>query len=331
MNLPSNSNPTLIFGSDYTKPGDIRVFPFDDQIAAGLTAGKKHTVKQKKDGNEDAIGVVHFPGCGYLLLLADSHFGAFAANYALQHFETYFRASPGDLGQKLFTAHFRVDRALRHAKKDSVHHPGCSTTLVSLFITKDQYFFCNSGDSHAWRVTADDFKELFEIQEDIFIGDIASGFKRYLDMLYAEGLIDEMTELGQIERLLFRIAVLQKRVSHGNLPMDEVRGEMAVIEEILGCRLPLDAEALAQPWHPVYVEIQRCLPHFGQGRLLPGDRILMASDGIDLEVSGCDLMEIAKILRKGKDPQGTLKKALKACMGRRGGNDNIALLLYEKH
>ncbi len=317
------SNPHLVFGSEYTKPKQIQVIVFDEQAVGGVSPGKKHCIRKKVDGNEDAMGHILMPGGGRFLLIADSHFGCGAANHAV----TQFGHCLGDLSlppvERMLVAHYSLDRLI--SLQGQKTNPPSACTFISLYLEADQLHWCSTGDSHLWLINQEDFQPLNQLQ-DLFLGD--GTLKLMHRALYKWGLIDALTEPEKITSII----ALLKQINHQVVANCPDRAGIATllqrISVISGNKPTFGVDEIVQPWHELHLQLPRFTPDYGSRFRRPGERLFLATDGIDEETSGCSQEQIAKLVASNQPLPQIAQTILKKTLGRSGGNDNLMFLLY---
>jgi len=66
-------------------------------------------------------------------------------------------------------------------------------------------------------------------------------------------------------------------------------------------------------------------PHIAKGKLEPGDRYLLCSDGLTDMLSN---LEVSQLLLSGEDPRDCADKLIAAAL-ERGGRDNVTVIVCE--
>ena len=320
----------LVLGSEYNKPNITKTFSLAQDLAAALSPGRRAGFRRKLDGNEDAMGVIPLKG-GQLLLMADSHFGNTAGHLAVTGFERYFRSRRGNPVRKMFSAHLALDRWIREQKlREPRVHPGCATTLLSAFVSGKTLQYCNWGDSRLFLVRGGRLKVLNEAHEDYFLGEAFSRLDQLRRLLELHECIDQLTKNERLDEIAFLLTVIFRQVRGGSADLATIEAAVEAIETLSGIPFSIDLDELLREWHPLHMGIAGSLPTWGELVLRPGDCLCMASDGIDEEVSGCSLEELEQVLGAVEVPLVERAETLLArCMGKKGGNDNLMVLLKQ--
>jgi len=321
-------NKHRVYGSDYTKPNMTKVFTFGRKRAGGLTPGRKAGIKKKADGNEDAMAALDVNSQIELLLVADSHFGAMAANYCIENFESIFRKMEGSTPRRLFLSHLALDKAIfqRHDNRGVRSH--CATTLISVAIKGDVAAYCSSGDSRFYVLRAGHMREVNDIQDGLFLGDSFRHVDRFTRMLEKAGCIDVVTTEDQIQDTLFQLTKIYKQVKANRVDPPSVLKILEGIGRSVGFPFPIAPEEISTEWHPFNLEMGKLLPSWGSFTLKQGDVLFLASDGLEEEVSGCPLGDIQGVLEeKDMDLETQAQTILDKCLGKRGGGDNLTFII----
>lgn len=313
--------PVWIWGRDYLLPGDCTVLGVNAQLAAGIAPGNRKTVASKTDGNEDAMGYIELEE-GHCLLLADSHFGKLAAEVALERFADMFANTAGSMQKRLFYTVLDLDEAIREAKKQATEEirPGCATTFMVAWIKGDQLVWASLGDSFLWHLR-DGEAHLENERTPNFLGERQPLLATFEEALAGQGLI-EPSESGQEHEFWWRMSQLNRSVRGLTTNFDSQNAILETFPTYAG--RPELWEAICQPWSPFQIAARTALPEWGMRRLQPGDRLLLASDGVEEPAS---LVSIENMLRLAGDkasvPSQAVDRILAACQGRRGGGDNL--------
>ena len=317
----------LILGRDYLEPNAAVTVAMGPGCVGGIAPGKKQVLKEKWDGNEDAMAAISSGG-HLALLVADSHFGAAAAEWAVTEFDSLFGEQGGSLAARLFKVHLILDDLLRERKLAESLYPGCATTLASAVIEGDILTFCGTGDSPLTLFRRGAPYSLLDLQDGVFLGNpvpLTEPARRELERL---GCLDAMTNPAQFFEILAELA--QIAAAHQNRLVREADVALAWhrLSGLFGAPFPLDPAKLATPWLPLFTILTRFLPAVGTQKLLPGDRLLLATDGLLEPASGCPAAKVAEILgQKLADERVLARQLLRACGGRDGGRDNLMFLL----
>jgi len=319
----------IIYGTDHIKADKEKTFSFSPTRVAGITAGKKQSVRRKHDGNEDSLAWL--PGDqGELLLLADSHYGSLASKFCMDSFKDLFEQGSGDTLRRLLRVHLQLDDRVREAKNqpEAALQRGCSTTLISAFVSKNKLYYASTGDSRLWLVRNDSLRDVLGNDDirPLFVGDDHAHLFQYANTLEKMGCIDAVTERHEVAEVLLRLHEIQRLVRTSQ-SSEAVASLITEIEEITRIKFPIGLEDLMESWHTMHLELPTMLPQTGSLNLFPGDLIMMATDGIDEEESDCSTDKIAQLLIAKLSLEKRADKVLGACMGRNGGNDNIAFIL----
>ncbi|GEM_PF-6995104 len=75
-----------LLGVNHQEHGKYHAVTLTDTLAAGITAGNGGTALDKKDPNEDALGIVTYADGSKLYMIADAHFGASMGVTAIQRY-----------------------------------------------------------------------------------------------------------------------------------------------------------------------------------------------------------------------------------------------------
>lgn len=154
-----------LFGRDHTQIGSIAAVA-EGPVAIALSAGGAPKTYHHTDANEDAVAFAFGPR-GALLLAADAHGGATAAETAVAHLIE--QSAPGWLGgdgptpaswpatahDALWRAHDAVRRAAYRSERQ-----GSRTTLALALLCDTHLFVAGIGDSHAFAVIGDEARDL---------------------------------------------------------------------------------------------------------------------------------------------------------------------------
>ncbi len=321
----------LVFGTDYIKPGLEKILSFGPQRVAGITPGKKQSLRRKLDANEDCLAVLSGAPGEELLLVADSHYGALASAVCIREFEGLLRRTDEPAQRRLLRVHFQLDDLIRatKAKPEWRAQSDCSTTLVSAMISGSTLTFANSGDSRLWLCRQGQIRDLIgnEDAPPLFLGDDQVHLFQMLPYLERLGMIDGGAERAVAIEALLLLHELSAhvRAGSGREPVTQLVG---ALQTLTGLELPMPIEELLESWHPIHMQVQASLPQVGVCHLRQGDVLLMASDGIDEPESGISQEAVADLLAESKHSlEKRASRLLSACMGRNGGNDNLSFIL----
>ncbi len=320
-----NDNMHLIFGSQYAKPKSTEVFPFEDRVAGGLAPGHKACIKKKMDGNEDAMAFGRLSSGEAVMLLADAHFGSSAGETAVAGFSSVFQEAVGSNTLKLLTSHFRLDEKIRDQRAADPHNLS-STTFISVLAESNCAHWCSTGDSHLFLLRRGELSKINESHPNLFVGDVSASITGVRWILRKFGCIDDMTETDPMIQALYEVTAFRKRVDIMDASVDDAQALLARIESITGLPQTIDPEDLLQTWFELYLDLSKCAPFWGTQRLVAGDVLLLASDGIDEVESNCSLEDLEETMARDNDVQVMVKNILKKCTTRRGNNDNLMIL-----
>ncbi|CAM2067323.1 SpoIIE family protein phosphatase [Sulfidibacter corallicola] len=315
-----------LLGADFAAVGATEILETGPGIVAGMTAGKKASVRRKRDPNEDAAVVVPAIEDGRLLMVADSHFGDLASRVAVQQAPVRFAHADGPVHQRLFLTHYLIDEAIKDAKPPEAD-PGCATTLLSVFMGRDRMFYCSSGDSYLWLIRDGRLIQINQIERGVFLGESHPNLFGLQGHLASYGLVDALSSPLQIAMASFVVSDLKVLAEKGRTNEDLVRERLDTLVRVTELHPKVAAEELLQPWHALFLGMDHRVPDFGQLALAPGDLVFLATDGIEEEFSDCSLKKLETILTGAGDLEAKATKVMKACMGWGGGRDNLAFLL----
>lgn len=317
----------IIYGHEYVKPNMTKVVQFSDHIIGALTPGNKSSLKKKQDLNEDAMAVIT-QGATRFLIVADSHFGSFAADQAVScFFETYERTS-GDISERLLETHLALDRTILKRKKTADESQRMSaSTLITVAIENETAYYCNTGDSRLYRKTGDMLEEVLDPQASLFVGDEFQGPSNIAKHLAQHGCTDEFTQAMEVDRAILELAHIHRQVSNVRIDRGSAEAHFSRVAEITGLPFPDNLDVVLEPWSWLMTTMDRYLPRWGRFRVRQGDVLLLATDGIEEDVSHCTPDDIETILTSGHNLEAMAGDLLKACMGRRGVDDNLTFIL----
>ncbi len=88
-----------LLGVNYQEHGKYHAVTLTDTLAAGITAGNGGTALDKKDPNEDALGIVTYADGSRLYMIADAHFGASRGVTAIQRYPAILAEAMGHVGR----------------------------------------------------------------------------------------------------------------------------------------------------------------------------------------------------------------------------------------
>jgi len=323
------NNRQLIFGSSYIKPKETHVFNFTADAVGATTPGRRTSIQKKFDGNEDALGFAQTAG-GDLLLVADSHYGSLAADLAVTHCEDVLNEAgqwQADPQRGLFAAHLALDRLIATKKLERGAHPGCSTTLISVLVRAGEAWFCATGDSSLYLLRRQSLTLLNEQHANLFLGELQPRLSRLLNYLEGSEMYTPPGPAAQLEALL-QLCRMQEMVRERRMDRQTLSDLLLALERILGFSTTFTVDELLEPWHPLHVALGKNLPYRGHVVLEPGDLLLLASDGIDEEASGCHLEEVAAVLGDAASLLATrAQNLLTRCLSKSGGKDNLSFVL----
>lgn len=316
-------------GADYLNPGQIHYEDVASWLAGSIAPGNKKCVETKWEGNEDALAAL-MSQSGLLLLLGDSHFGRFAAEQGMALFSDILKQASGAPERKLFLATLALDQEIRRAKvgQQPPIHPSCATTFIAVWIQDDTFAWSSVGDSRLWHIRAGEVFGLNDLSHQ-FLGDVHHLLFPLLE--FAEEWqwpVDEHNVLDR-EELWWLLSKLNRYLR--GLPSPGF--QLDSVQESLTQLLPdsTDFEALFKiAWHPFHMQAKSCLPEWGTGKLRTKDRLVLISDGMEPSASGVSTEELMDLASSNHGPPlEILKKIMSACMGRRGGGDNLSAWLFE--
>ena len=323
----------LIYGTDYIKPNQTKTFLLGDRRVGGITPGRKSSIKKKMDGNEDAMAVIGVNQQVDLLLLADSHFGAMPATYCVDHFNRIFGEMKGSNPRRLFFTHLVLDQEIRQAKESLEGLPGgASTTLISVAIKGDTAAYCTTGDSRFYVLRGGQLQEVVELHDALFLGDSYKPIRRFMRTLLKLDVIDELTydDDDKMRDILFQLTKIHKQVKASRVDPPSVQQIIDEITQAAGIPFPISAEELSKEWHPLNLEMGQLLPSWGSFTLKEGDILFLATDGIEPETSGLPLEDLQDILADSNlSLESQVQTILDRCLGKKGGNDNVTLLIQQ--
>ncbi len=295
-----------------------------------MAPGVRACVRAKIDGNEDALGWIKNDSLE-LLLAADSHYGAHAGVWAVSRFWAHFSRMTGPLARRLFLAHLAIHEDIRaeSRRRGPRMHPHCATTLVSAALHGCDIAYCSTGDSSLFLADSEGVRDWAE-PSGVFLGDPFQHPLQATRFLEELGCLDPLADAGTVGAVLYELGRLARVAASGRLDGDAVRTGVAAMEEAAGRPLGIAREEMAAPWAPIYGVALRTLPVFGSRRLRPGDRLLLATDGIEPDKCGLPRKALHEILVDDRlDARARMEKLLKKSTGRQGGKDNLAMLLAE--
>lgn len=321
----------LVFGTDYIKPGLEKIFSFGPRRAAGITPGKKQSLRKKLDANEDCLALLQTGAGEELLLVADSHFGSLASAVCIREFAGLLRSGSERDQRRLLRVHFQLDDLIREtkAKPEWRAQAECSTTLVSAMLQGSTLTFANTGDSRLWLCRQGEIRDLIGNDDaaPLFLGDAKTHLYQLVPYLERLGLIDDVTERAVLIEVLLLVHELSAlvRAGMGREAVAQVAAELQLLTRV---ELPMPLAELLESWHPIHMQVQARLPQVGVCHMREGDVLLLATDGIDEAESGVTLQTIAEVLGESRHSlEKRAQRLLERCMGRAGGNDNLAFIL----
>lgn len=321
--------PALILGRDYAKVGEIHYFPFSETMAAAVTAGKKSSVRRKVDGNEDALAVIPLAPATTLLLVADSHYGALAADVAVSEFQKQLAETQGSWKQRLFQTMFAIDGAIIQAKQGTDIRPGCATTLIAAVIEHDKLHYAAYGDSRCWLVRDDHMIDLIPIQQGLFLGEQHSTLRPVFSLLQQAQFVDTLSEPAHVAMTSFALLELYHQAQRRTLSDEEIEHVLAGLHQLTGLQTILPTSDFKQAWLELYLKLARVAPRYGTTHLQQGDRLLLATDGIEEEMSALPAAKLQALLCAEETVAKRAERVMKACMGWRGGGDNLSFIMID--
>nr|WP_279382494.1 protein phosphatase 2C domain-containing protein [Acanthopleuribacter pedis] len=318
----------MLQGTDYTKAGEIHHFQFNERLVAAITAGKKSSIRRKQDANEDALALIPMDGA-MLVLVADSHYGAVAANVAISRFADQLAQTKGTWKQRLFQTMFLIDNAIQEEKDRVGGRPGCATTLIAAVIEQERLHYAAYGDSRCWLMRNDQLQDLIPVQQGLFLGEDNSPLNRIYDLLQRAQFTDSLSEPAHKSLTCFALLELYNQSQRRPLTDEEVAKVLTGLHGLTGLQTQIPAGEFKNSWLDLYIGLERVAPRYGAKNLEPGDRLFFATDGIEENQSALSLEKLGDLLRT-KDPAAKVaQKIMKACMGWRGGGDNLSIVLID--
>lgn len=322
--------PKVFRGPDYRRPNAVDVQRVDGQTVCGITAGKARAIKQKFDGNEDSLGVFSLEEPhGTLFLLADSHYGATAGVFAVERFLEFMQPLSEDIEASLFNAHLLLDEALKAHKAKTPHiDPQCATTLLSALLCDNRVHLVSTGDSWLFLLRHHQMLPMNAPHHALFLGDRIHHPNRsaevLLDRLPDDGIVDP-AKMRRLAFHLVRTAARAKQAPHPEAAsLDQLNGLCASLE----IPLQVTQDDLSQPWSPLNLHVTNDLPEICSFDLKPGDALLLASDGLDRDASGCTFDQIHALLEQSVgDSESAIETVLESVL-KHGGRDNCAVIFH---
>jgi len=319
-------------GPQFNQPRQIHVRDVDETAVCAMTAGSAKAVRNKFDGNEDALAVYDVARKGQLLLAADSHFGSAASSFVLEQFPVVFEATKGSIDRRIFGTHLTLDRETwRHKLQLHDVDPHCSTTLLSVFVQGNRLHYASTGDSILYLYRRGKLLQINGTRDGQFIGEPETHLNRSTEVIEAYIPKQIMNNMDTLYDYLFGLVHIQFYTRTQNLSEQQKKRILDIMREKIGAPVPLSAEDLVTPWHPVQIHLARHLPEWGRFSVRPGDLIILATDGILENVSGCSHDRLEQIMAdESSSGLGAMAQAiLEACLGKRGGRDNTSILIKE--
>lgn len=319
--------PLWFWGRDYLAPGESHIHEVNPQLAAGIAPGNRKCVAEKHDGNEDALGLMALEG-GHLLLLADSHFGAMAAEQGLLLFEKAFAQTSGSMQERLFKSLLLLDDMIRAEKRAAAApiHPGCATTLIAAWVREHEWVWSSLGDSFIWHIREGE-SQLENERTSNFLGDRRPLWEPFAEALEQLNLLRPGVDVHHPD-FCWHISQLNHWV-RGRNP------DISSFEDLKPSLVPyfhehIGLEALTKPWAPLHLAAKAVLPEWGRRRLKPADRLFLATDGIEVPVGNQSLDALLDLVSTSAgNPRRIVDAFLLACGGRRGGQDNLMCWLMD--
>ncbi len=321
--------PALILGRHYAKVGEMHYFPFSETMTAAVTAGKKSSVRRKVDGNEDALAVIPLAPETTLVLIADSHYGALAADIAISAFEKQLAETQGSWKQRLFQTMFRIDAAIAKTKQTSAVHPGCATTLISMVFEKNKLHYAAYGDSRCWLLRDHHMTDLIPIQQGLFLGEQYSTLRPIFNLLEQAQFVDTLSEPAHVSLTCFALLELYHQAQRRTLSDEEIEQVLTGLHKLTGLQTILPVGDFKQSWLELYLKLERVAPRYGTTTLQQGDRLFLATDGIEEEMSALSATKLKDHLGAKEAVAKRAERVMKACMGWRGGGDNLSFILID--
>lgn len=321
--------PALLLGRHYAKVGDIHYFPFSDTLTAAITAGKKSSVRRKTDGNEDALAVIPLAPETTLFLIADSHYGALAADVAVSAFQEQLAETQGSWKQRLFQTTFQIDAAITKNKQTTSVHPGCATTLISVVLEQNRLHYAAYGDSRCWLVRDDHFTDLIPIQQGLFLGEQYSTLRPIFSLLEQAQFVDTLSDPAHVSLTCFALLELYHQTQKRTLSDEEIEQVLNGLHKLTGLQTNIPINDFKQSWLDLYLKLERVAPRYGTTTLQQGDRLFLATDGIEEEMSALPAAKLKEYLCADEAIAKRAERIMKACMGWRGGGDNLSFIMID--
>lgn len=324
----------ILLGTDHIKVAKVHSEEPIPGFVFGTTAGRKQSIQKKLDLNEDTAAIITVPE-GTLMMVADSHYGARAAHIAAEHMADLFKAAQGSSLRRLRYTHYMIDRLIckeRRQVGSENFHPHCATTLVTGLLDDKQLDLVSSGDSRAWLVRDGELEDLLRQDDDqsYFLGDgegLMTPIARILDKL---DILDVTSERDTVLKVQLCLCEIHQLVTENMATKGQIERLCQEITTIIGKPFPIETEALMEPWHSLHLSLARLTPQAASHPLYQDDVLLLATDGIDAHESAVDDRQIIKLLGNHRKP--LLKRSHKlidATTGRRGGNDNVTVVVTQ--
>lgn len=310
------------------RPDEIRVIDLGSRVAGALTPGHKRTIRTKTDGNEDALALMSFGDQGELYLIADSHFGAFSSNTAVDLFLPVVQSYHGSHEARLFFTHLEIDRQLGAKKRDQGQvAEGCSTTLLSVWSVNDQLIWASSGDSSIFLLRDGKLQQVNRGHHALYLGDPINAPRQANFELDGYVPPDVLRDTERFDQALLGLVQICSSVSHGR-HANHIADMLKVLEQKLGFELLVEPKDIVTPWSPLNICLAQWVPEFGRFTMKKGDQVLLASDGLEASVSGLSIKDLQEfMLSANGSAAARVSELMLRVLGREGGMDNCALVL----
>ena len=229
--------------------------------------------------------------------------------------------------------HLTLDDMIRQEKQVQALkgvHPGCATTLISAHCHERKLRFVSTGDSLIYLLREGDLIDINQNRTGLFLGDSHNHVLQVSRKLRRLGCIDAMTEQSQVVAIVGHLADAHAMLKAGKASKAAMGTLIQRISAIVGFPIPLKPEALMSESGELQIQLATTLPESGTVTLKPGDLLLIATDGLEAEVSGCSLETVREVLATAA-PSLEKKAAylLKKCLGWHGGGDNLTVFLAQ--
>ncbi|MCB1053546.1 MAG: hypothetical protein KDC71_23285, partial [Acidobacteria bacterium] len=191
-------------------------------------------------------------------------------------------------------------------------------------IQDQRLIWVSSGDSPLWLWRDQKIEPINILHHGMYLGPPEN-----IQAKVAEELLGNAAKTFENDQLIAFLLVLTHfsfYVTHKSLSQEKAETLFTMMGQQLGAPLPFSLDELMKPWHPAHLLCAHQLPIWGSLNLMPGDRILLASDGLEEGVSGITKRQLTEILGLEKSMPEITKELLKQVL-RKGGFDNCTLWL----